>query len=219
MNKKQAAYYALAVLFVINALNFFDRQIIGAVGEPIREEFGLSDSALGAFNTAFTLLYAFVGLPLGKLADKYNRKKILAFGVFVWSLMTAASGFARNFWQIFAMRLGVGVGEATCAPAASSLIGDYFPSEKRGKAMSVFMLGLPDRFGSEFCDFGRDGEKLRLASGIFCRRTSRDFYAFSPCFLSKNRLAEKSKRLMSATKKREGSTDYIDSQNRRRWFG
>jgi MFS family permease len=143
MNNKQAAYYALAVLFLINALNFFDRQIIGAVGEPIRKEFGLNDSALGALNTAFTLLYAFVGLPLGKLADKYSRKKILAVGVFLWSLMTAASGIARNFWQIFAMRLGVGVGEATCAPAASSLIGDFFPSEKRAKAMSVFMLGLP----------------------------------------------------------------------------
>ncbi len=143
MNQKQAAYYALAVLFVINALNFFDRQIIGAVGEPIRKEFGLSDSSLGALNTAFTLLYAFVGLPLGKLADKYSRKKILAVGVLVWSLMTAASGLARNFWQIFAMRLGVGVGEATCAPAASSLIGDLFPSDKRGKAMSIFMLGLP----------------------------------------------------------------------------
>lgn len=89
------------------------------------------------------MLYAFVGLPLGKLADKYSRKKILAVGVLVWSLMTAASGLARNFWQIFAMRLGVGVGEATCAPAASSLIGDFFPSDKRGKAMSIFMLGLP----------------------------------------------------------------------------
>lgn len=143
MNPKQAAWYALAVLFLINALNFFDRQIIGAVGEPIRKEFSLSDSALGALNTAFTLLYAFVGLPLGRLADKYSRKKILAIGVFLWSLMTAGSGLARNFWQIFVMRLGVGVGEATCAPAATSLIGDYFPTEKRAKAMSVFMLGLP----------------------------------------------------------------------------
>src|SRR5215213_1406986 len=143
MNQKQAAWYALAVLFLINALNFFDRQIIGAVGEPIRKEFGLSDSALGALNTAFTLLYAFVGLPLGTLADKVSRKKILAVGVFLWSLMTAASGLARNFWQIFAMRLGVGVGEATCAPAAASLISDYFQTEKRAKAMSIFMLGLP----------------------------------------------------------------------------
>ncbi len=143
MNNKQAAYYALGVLFLINALNFFDRQIIGAVGEPIRKEFGLSDSALGALNTAFTLIYAFVGLPLGKLADKYSRKKILAVGVFFWSLMTAASGVAQNFWQIFALRLGVGVGEASCAPAAASVIGDYFSAEKRAKALSVFMLGLP----------------------------------------------------------------------------
>jgi MFS family permease len=143
MKQSNAAWYALSVLFVINALNFFDRQIIGAVGEPIRKEFGLNDSALGALNTAFTLIYAFVGLPLGKLADKYSRKWILAGGVFFWSLMTAASGLARNFWQIFALRLGVGIGEASCAPAATSLIGDYFPAERRAKAMSIFMLGLP----------------------------------------------------------------------------
>lgn len=143
MNQKQAAHYGLAVLFLINALNFFDRQIIGAVGEPIRQEFGLSDSALGGLNVAFTLVYAFVGLPLGKLADQYSRKKILAIGLFVWSLMTAAAGFGQNFWQIFASRLGVGVGEAACAPAANSLIGDYFPSERRAKATSIFMLGLP----------------------------------------------------------------------------
>lgn len=167
MNNKQAAYYALAVLFVINALNFFDRQIIGAVGEPIRKEFALSDSALGALNTAFTLLYAFVGLPLGKLADKYSRKKILAIGVFVWSLMTAASGLARNFWQIFAMRLGVGVGEATCAPAASSLIGDYFPSSTRAKAMAVFMLGLPIGLALSFAISGAMAKNYGWRAAFF----------------------------------------------------
>jgi MFS family permease len=116
---------------------------LGAVGEPIRKEFGLSDAALGALGTAFTLLYAFVGVPLGRLADKSSRKGILSAGVFVWSLMTAASGAATNFWQILVLRLGVGVGEASCAPAATSLIGDLFPAEKRAKALSVFMLGLP----------------------------------------------------------------------------
>lgn len=141
--KKSAAWYALAILFAINALNFFDRQIIGAVGEPIRKEFALSDSALGALNVAFTLVYAFVGLPLGKLADKFERRKILSVGVLIWSVFTAASGLANSFWQIFALRLGVGVGEASCAPAANSLIGDYFPASKRAKATSVFMLGLP----------------------------------------------------------------------------
>lgn len=143
MNKKSAARYALFVLFLINALNFFDRQIIGAVGEPIRKEFGLGDTELGALNVAFTLIYAFVGLPLGKLADKFARRKILSVGVLIWSLFTAASGLANSFRQIFLLRLGVGVGEASCAPAANSLIGDYFPAEKRAKATSIFMLGLP----------------------------------------------------------------------------
>jgi MFS family permease len=167
MNQKQAAWYALAVLFLINALNFFDRQIIGAVGEPIRVEFGLSDSALGALNTAFTLIYAFVGLPLGKLADKYSRRKILAAGVLVWSLMTAASGLARNFWQIFALRLGVGVGEATCAPAATSLIGDYFHSGKRAKAMSIFMLGLPVGLALSFAVSGAVAKNYGWRAAFF----------------------------------------------------
>ncbi len=167
MNNKQAAYYALAVLFLINALNFFDRQIIGAVGEPIRVEFGLSDSALGALNTAFTLIYAFVGLPLGKLADKYSRKKILAVGVFVWSLMTAASGLARNFWHIFALRLGVGVGEASCAPAATSLIGDLYPAEKRAKAMSIFMLGLPVGLALSFAVSGAVAKNYGWRTAFF----------------------------------------------------
>ncbi len=143
MKKTSAVWYALIVLFAINTMNFFDRQILGAVGEPIRLEFGLSDSALGALGTAFTILYAFVGVPLGRLADKIGRKSILSIGVFVWSLLTVGSGLASNFWQIFALRLGVGVGEASCAPAANSLIGDLFPANWRAKALAIFMLGLP----------------------------------------------------------------------------
>ena len=139
----RSAKYALTVLFAINAMNFFDRVIGGAVAEPIRREWGLSDSQLGALGTAFTLLYAFVGVPLGRLSDRTSRKHILAAGVFVWSLLTFLSGVARNFWQLFVMRLGVGIGEATCAPAGTSLIGDLFPPARRGRAMSVFMLGLP----------------------------------------------------------------------------
>jgi MFS family permease len=137
------AGYALAVLFVINALNFFDRVIGGALGEPIRREWGLSDSALGALGTAFTLLYAFVGVPLGRLADRKPRKSILAVAVFVWSALTAASGFTRTYLQLFITRLGVGVGEAACAPAGTSLIGDLYPPAKRARALSVFMMGLP----------------------------------------------------------------------------
>ena len=167
MNNKKAVYYALAVLFFINALNFFDRQIIGAVGEPIRKEFGLSDSALGALNVAFTLIYAFVGLPLGKLADKFERRKILSVGVLIWSVFTAASGLANSFWQIFALRLGVGIGEASCAPAANSLIGDYFPATKRAKATSVFMLGLPVGLALSFYVSGAVAKEYGWRSAFF----------------------------------------------------
>src|SRR2546425_503857 len=137
------ARFALWVLFAINTLNFFDRQILGAVGELIRKEWVLSDGALGALGTAFTLLYAFVGVPFGRLTDRTKRTWLLSMGVFVWSLMTAVSGAALSFWQLFAARLGVGVGEASCAPAATSLIGDLFPASRRARALSVFMLGLP----------------------------------------------------------------------------
>jgi MFS family permease len=127
MSDRSRATYALSVLFAINAMNFFDRQIVGALAEPIRKEWGLSDSALGALGTAFTLLYAFVGIPLGRLSDRSPRKRILGVAVLVWSVLTSLSALTRNYWQLFATRLGVGVGEAACAPAATSLIGDLFP--------------------------------------------------------------------------------------------
>jgi MFS family permease len=135
--------YALAVLFAINLMNFFDRQIIGGVGEGIRREWGLSDTALGLLGTVFTLLYAVVGLPLGRLSDRTARKWILSGGVFVWSLLTALSGMARTFSQLIVARLGVGVGEATCSPASTSLIGDLFPTRRRARAVAIWMLGLP----------------------------------------------------------------------------
>jgi MFS family permease len=144
------ATYTLAVLFAINLMNFFDRQILGAVGEQIRREWNLGDTALGGLGTAFTLLYAFVGVPFGRLADRAARKYILAGGVFLWSLLTAASGLARNFWELFAVRLGVGVGEASCAPAAISLIGDLYRVEHRARATATFMMGLPIGLGLSF---------------------------------------------------------------------
>src|SRR5438034_1158369 len=135
--------YALAVLFAINLMNFFDRQIIGGVGEGIRREWALSDTALGLLGTVFTLLYAIVGLPLGRLSDRMERRWILSAGVFVWSVLTAASGITRNFSQLIVARLGVGIGEATCSPASTSLLGDLFPVTRRARAVAVWMLGLP----------------------------------------------------------------------------
>jgi MFS family permease len=137
------AVYALVVLFAINLMNFFDRQIIGGVGEGIRREWALSDTALGLLGTVFTLLYAVVGLPLGRLSDRTERRKILSAGVLVWSLLTAASGITRSFAQLIVARLGVGIGEATCSPASTSLLGDYFPAGSRARAIAIWMLGLP----------------------------------------------------------------------------
>jgi MFS family permease len=141
--ERKTVWFALLILFAINTLNFYDRQILGAVGETVRDEWKLSDTALGSLGTAFTLLYAVVGVPLGRLTDRASRRWILFAGVTVWSLLTAASGLARNFTELFAVRLGVGVGEAACAPASTSLIGDLFPAARRAKALSVFMIGLP----------------------------------------------------------------------------
>ena len=143
--------YALAVLFAINLMNFFDRQLIGGVGEGIRREWALSDTALGLLGTVFTLLYAVVGLPLGRLSDRTERRKILAAGVFLWSLLTAVSGMARSFPQLIAARLGVGVGEATCSPASTSLIGDFFPAYYKTPSCNAtlprtFDLGKGERY-------------------------------------------------------------------------
>ena len=139
----EGAKFALLVLFAINLLNFFDRQLMGALGEPIRKQFHLSDTALGLLGTVFIVVYALIGLPLGNLSDKWQRTRLLAIGTTVWSVLTAATGMAQSYTQLFAARLGVGLGEATCAPAAQSLIGDLFPPRRRAFAMGVFMLGLP----------------------------------------------------------------------------
>lgn len=133
----------LALLFLINLGNFYDRQILAVLMEPIRKEFGLGDQAIGWLNTAFVLFYAAVGLPIGRWSDRFSRVKILAGGVGVWSLFTALSGLATGYWSMFVARLGVGAGEASCSPAANSLLGDLFPPQQRARAISTFMLGLP----------------------------------------------------------------------------
>src|SRR5215475_6893113 len=145
MNDEQygRAWYALFVLFAINMMNFFDRQIAASVAPLMIREFRLSDSDYGDITTAFILIYAAIGVPLGRWADRGNRPLILGLGAAFWSLFTAGSGFARGYWSLLAMRIGVGVGEASCAPAGNSLIGDMFPAGRRARPLAVFMLGLP----------------------------------------------------------------------------
>jgi MFS family permease len=142
-DEQRNARYALAVLFGINLMNFFDRQIAGALLEPIRIEFGMSDTASAAVNLAFTLIYAVVGVPLGRLSDTWQRTRLIAIGVTFWSVLTATSGLAIGYWTYLFTRMGVGIGEASCAPAGQALIGDLYPPERRARAMGIFMMGLP----------------------------------------------------------------------------
>jgi MFS family permease len=141
--QSHAAWWPLAVLVAINILNFYDRQVAGAVVEPIRKEFQLSDTQIGLLNTLATMLYGLVGLPLGILADRVSRKKLLAIGIVVWAAFTATSRWVNSYLFLMFTRLGVGVGEAAAAPTATSWIGDLFPAERRSKPLALFMLGVP----------------------------------------------------------------------------
>lgn len=133
----------LFLLFLANLLNFFDRTIPAILNEPIRLEWGLNDLQLGIIAAAFTVIYAVAGLPLGRLADRGSRTRVMGWGIAVWSAFTAANAFAWSFGSFLVARMGVGVGEASYAPAANSLIGDLFPAERRSRALGIFMLGLP----------------------------------------------------------------------------
>lgn len=142
-DEQRNARFALAVLFGINLMNFFDRQIAGALLEQIRVEFGINDTQSAWVNTAFTLIYAAVGVPLGRLSDTWKRTRLIAIGVTFWSVLTATSGLAIGYWTYLFTRMGVGIGEASCAPAGQALIGDLYPPERRARAMGIFMMGLP----------------------------------------------------------------------------
>ena len=134
---------ALAVLFLVNVLNFYDRQALGAILEPLRHEFSLSDTQLGGLVTLFTVVFALAGMPLGKLADTRPRRGLLAIGIAVWTGLTGLAGAASSYAMLLATRLGVGIGEAVCTPAATSWIGDLVPPERRARAMAAFMTAVP----------------------------------------------------------------------------
>jgi MFS family permease len=140
---KKSSAFAIAVLFAINILNFYDRNVAGALTEPIRREFHLNDTEVGLFGSAFIWIYALIGVPLGRIADIWSRKRLLAWGVVVWSALTASTFFVWSFTTLMIARLGVGVGEAACAPTGTSWLGDLVPPSKRARALGLFMLGVP----------------------------------------------------------------------------
>ena len=157
---KRELAYTLAVLFALNFMNFYDRQVVGAVGEKIKQEWQLSDGQLASLTTAFVLVYAFIGIPFGRLADTRRPRLLLSGGVAVWSAFTALSGAAGTFTLHFLSRMGVGVGEASLAPTANALIASLFPPHLRARAISIFMLGLPMGLGASY-----------LISGVIAKAT------------------------------------------------
>ena len=137
------AWLLVSLLTIAYVVSFVDRYILSLLIDPIKADLGLSDTQIGfLLGPAFGIFYATIGLPLGYLADHARRTWIVAAGVTIWSLATAASGLARNFAQMFVARLSVGVGEAALSPCAMSLIADSFPEERRGKPIAIYSSAL-----------------------------------------------------------------------------
>ena len=142
---KGGAYprYVLVVLVLVYVFNFLDRQIVSILAERIKADLGVTDAQLGfLYGTVFAVFFAVFGIPLGRLADAWDRRRLIAWGAAFWSLMTALSGFAKNFPQLALARMGVGVGEASAAPAAYSLLSDWFPKEKRATVLGLYSSGI-----------------------------------------------------------------------------
>lgn len=140
-----AAYgwYALGVLMLVYTLNFIDRQMLTILAVDIKRDLHITDADFGfLYGTAFGVFYAVFGIPLGKLADRWPRRRLLSLGLATWSTMTAASGLASNFTQIGLARIGVGVGEASAGPCGYSLLSDYFPARRRATAIAIYSAGI-----------------------------------------------------------------------------
>jgi MFS family permease len=134
----------LAILLLAYIFNFIDRQIIGVLAVPIKAELQLSDTQLSLMGgIAFALFYSGLAIPIAWLADRRSRVNIIAVSVALWSAFTAACGLAQNFWHLFLARMGVGIGEAGGVAPSYALVSDYFPKERRARALAFFSLGIP----------------------------------------------------------------------------
>jgi MFS family permease len=137
------AWYALAVLVLVYVLNFIDRQMLTILAPDIKRDLGISDAQFGfLYGTAFGVFYSVFGISLGKLADRWSRKRLLSMGLATWSAMTALSGLSGSFWQIGVARIGVGVGEATAGPCGYSLLSDLFPPRRRATVIAIYSAGI-----------------------------------------------------------------------------
>jgi MFS family permease len=164
---RQYQNYVIVTLMIGYLFAFLDRTMIGLMVAPIQADLGLSDTKMSLLmGLAFTVLYSIAGAPMGFLADRWNRVKIIRFGAVVWCLMTAACGFSTSYWQLFAARVFVGLGEATLMPSANSLISDYFKPHQRAKALSIFNLGIAGGAGLSLILGGQLIAMLTASGGI-----------------------------------------------------
>ena len=137
------SWYVLFIMTLSFAVSFIDRQVMTLLIDPIKSDLNISDTQVSLLiGFAFSIFYISMAIPIARLVDRGNRVKIISLGVFFWSLMTAICGLAKNYFQLFIARIGVGVGEATLTPAVYSLIPDYFPKDKLGTAVGFYMLGM-----------------------------------------------------------------------------
>lgn len=141
-SSQRAAWYTLFLLFLAYAVAWLDRQILTLLIPAIKADLGLSDTEISLLQGfAFSLLYAVAGIPIARLADRQSRRRIIAIGMLLWSAITVCCGFAKNFGQLFAARMGVGIGEAALAPSAYSMIAGLFPPRLHASAYALFQMG------------------------------------------------------------------------------
>jgi MFS family permease len=148
---KRYSFWLLLILFVIYVLSFVDRQIVAVLAPQIRGHFELTNVQIGLlYGTAFSLIYALAGIPMGRLADQWSRRKMIAIAVFAWSLVTVLSGFAASFAMLVVYRLILGVSQAMLSPAAYALLAESFSPEKRASVFSVYASGIFIGIGLSF---------------------------------------------------------------------
>lgn len=166
------AWYVVVLLLFAYAFAIVDRIVIGLLVDDIKADLQITDTQMGLLQGfAFTVLYSLAALPIGFAVDRFNRVRLLVAGITIWSAMTVMSGFARSYATLFTARVGVGLGEAAVTPTATSLIGDYFPPEKRARAFGVFMVG------------GAVGSGLAYLLGGFAIQISHPFREMFPALL------------------------------------
>ncbi|WP_119155883.1 spinster family MFS transporter [Caldimonas tepidiphila] len=210
-------HLTLALLALVYIFSYIDRQVVAILIEPIKSEFGASDTHMGLLSgLAFGLLYATLGVPVGKLADKYNRRNIVAVCCAMWSLATLACGMAAQFWQLVLARMSVAIGEAGGMAPSISMVSDLYPKQRRSLAISLFMMGphfgvliglalggwIAQQYGwrATFVFFGAPGLLLALLLWLLAPEPQRgrfDAAAPAPVSASSESLARQVTRLLA----------------------